>query len=124
MSRANRKMVKEFLVQLYDKKQVREAFERYVSADYIQHNPSAENGREAAISFFEGFLNTSAILMSVKRMIVEDDMVAVHMHLQLDSDSPGFAVIDVWRIDNGNIVEHWDVIQEVPKATVSGNSMF
>ena len=124
MSQANRQIVAEYLSELYDKYQVREAFERHVSADYIQHNPLAENGREAAISFFEGFLNTSATQASVKRMIVENDMVAVHMHLQLGGNSPGFAVMDVWRIDDGKIVEHWDVIQEVPEETANGNSMF
>lgn len=124
MKQENLQIVDEFLTLLYDKKQVREAFERHVSDHYIQHNPAAENGREAAISFFEGFLATSAVHSSVKRMIVEDNMVAVHMHVQFGDDAPGFAVMDMWRLDNGKLVEHWDVIQEVPKTTVSGNSMF
>jgi predicted SnoaL-like aldol condensation-catalyzing enzyme len=41
-------------------------------------------------------------------------MVAVHFHFRREPDHPGYAIIDILRIERGYIREHWDVMQEVP----------
>lgn len=124
MNQLIRQVIEDFLSMLYDERRVREAFERHVAESYIQHNPSAANGREASILFFEGFFAATAVQSSVERVIVQDDMAAVHMHIQLGDQTAGFAVMDMWRLENGKIVEHWDVIQEIPVKRIGGNSTF
>lgn len=123
MAMTNRQIVEEFLDLINRHGRVRDAFERYVSEDYVQHNPTAGDGREDAIALIEGLAATPGFRPSVKRIVAEGDLVAVHMHLQL-GDGPGLAVMDMFRLEDGRIVEHWDVIQDVPAQTRSGNSMF
>ncbi|MDO9927274.1 hypothetical protein Q7431_11050, partial [Glaesserella parasuis] len=62
---------------------------------------------------------------TVKRVLADGDLVALHVHSQLNEKDKGEAVVDIFRFDeNGKIVEHWDVIQAVPEKTESGRGMF
>ena len=119
----NRQIVEDFLDLINRQRRVREAFERHVGDEYIQHNPTAGNGREDAIALIERLSTTPGFNPVVKRMVAEGDLVAVHMHIRFGG-SPGLAVMDMFRLENGKIVEHWDVIQDVPAQTASENSMF
>lgn len=123
MIMTNRQIVEDFLDLINRQRRVRDAFERHVAPEYIQHNPTAGNGREDAIALIENLSATPGFNPVVKRMVAEGDLVAVHMHLQLGA-GPGLAVMDMFRLEGGKIVEHWDVIQDVPAQSVSGNSMF
>ncbi len=62
----------------------------------------------------------------MRYILADGDLVAVHWHSSTtpENESTGQAGFDLFRLDNGTIVEHWDVIQPVPATTVSGNSMF
>lgn len=123
MSQENRRIVEDFLDLINRQGRVREAFERHVSESYVQHNPTAGDGREEAIALIEGMAANPGFQPSVKRMVAEGDLVAVHMHLAF-GDGPGLAVMDMFRLEEGKIVEHWDVIQEAQSDTASGRSMF
>ncbi|EMY46352.1 nuclear transport factor 2 family protein, partial [Glaesserella parasuis] len=62
---------------------------------------------------------------TVKRVLADGDLVALHVHSQLNEKDKGESVVDIFRFDeNGKIVEHWDVIQAVPEKTESGRGMF
>jgi predicted SnoaL-like aldol condensation-catalyzing enzyme len=52
------------------------------------------------------------------------DLVVVHSHLTRKPGDRGMAVMDVFRLENGKIVEHWDVMQEVPETAFKSNTMF
>lgn len=95
-----------------------DAFDDLIVEDYKQHNPLAGDGRQAVKDFFAQF---GAVDVDVYRVIAEGDLVAVHSHNKtLDS-----AGVDIFRFnDEGKIIEHWDVLQQVPTATASGNDMF
>jgi predicted SnoaL-like aldol condensation-catalyzing enzyme len=105
-----------------------EAFRRWVHPDYIQHNPNAPTGRDASMAFLVDAVNTNPELThEVKRVIYGDgDLVAVHHHFRRKRDERGWAVVDILRIENGYVVEHWDVMQPVPDPaeTRNSNSMF
>lgn len=114
-----------FKTLFYDQGKVREAYETYVAEDYKQHNPMAQDGREAAITFLEAIYQRNPNhRMTVHRMIIEDPYIAVHLHGQSAPDDLGAAAVDILRVENCRIVEHWDVTQPVPAETVNGNGMF
>ncbi|WP_158847532.1 nuclear transport factor 2 family protein [Saccharothrix deserti] len=100
--------------------------DRYIRPDYIQHNPLAPNGT-APLKALAGPLNAQfpELKYDIKRVIAEGDLVLVHSNLVLVPGTRGTAVVDIFRFDrDGMIAEHWDVVQEVPETTVSGNDMF
>ncbi len=92
---------------------------------YIQHNPQAENGPEAFIGFVRWLRGEYPELqLDIKRVLAEDDLVVTHSHLILTPGEPGRALADFFRLENGKVVEHWDVIQDIPKTSANSNSMF
>lgn len=103
----------------------RKAVADHFGDHYIQHNPQAADGPEAFIGFVEWLRGENPDLrLEIKRVIAEGDMVVTHSHLILKPDEPGQALADFFRLENGKVVEHWDVIQEVPAASANPNTMF
>ena len=120
-----KQLVTRFMTALYVDKKVREAFETWVDPGYIQHNPLAQTGRQAAIDFLEPFFAQHPdINYSIKRIIAEGDLVAVHSHGKFAADDRGIAVVDILRVRDCKVVEHWDVIQPVPEKAANSNGMF
>jgi predicted SnoaL-like aldol condensation-catalyzing enzyme len=92
---------------------------------YIQHNPQAADGPEAFIGFVSWLRGQYPNLqLDIKRVLAEGDMVVTHSHLILEPGQPGQALADFFRIEDGKVVEHWDVIQEVPETSANANGMF
>jgi predicted SnoaL-like aldol condensation-catalyzing enzyme len=92
---------------------------------YIQHNPDAADGPEAFIGFVHWLRGEYPDLeLIIKRVIAEGDMVATHSHLILRPGDPGRALADYFRLENGKVIEHWDVIQDVPSTAANPNGMF
>lgn len=95
-----------------------EAFDELIVEEYVQHNPQAGNGLQAVKDFFAP---VGPVDVEVHRVIAEGDLVAVHSHYKTWS----MAGVDIFRLnDAGKIIEHWDVLQQVPEKTASGNDMF
>lgn len=100
----------------------------HVGSRLIQHNPGAADGPEAftgVVSFLRS--QNPDLMLDIKRVIAEGDMVVTHSHLDLqpgNPDNPGLAVADFFRLEDGKIVEHWDVIQGVPAESANDNGMF
>jgi predicted SnoaL-like aldol condensation-catalyzing enzyme len=92
---------------------------------YIQHNPDAADGPEAFIGYVNWLRSEHPELtLEIKRVIAEGDIVATHSHLTLEPGQPGRALADFFRLENGKVVEHWDVIQEVPDTSANSHGMF
>ncbi|MEZ5744782.1 MAG: nuclear transport factor 2 family protein [Sphingomonadaceae bacterium] len=122
---APKELVTRFMTQFMVEKDVRGAFETYVDPGYIQHNPMAQTGRDAAIAFLEPFFASNPdIEYSIKRVIADGDLVAVHSHGRFSKDDRGIAVVDILRVENCRVVEHWDVVQPVPEKSANDNGMF
>lgn len=124
-SLTNRQIVERFIDLFYRQGKVREAFETYVHEDYIQHNPLAPDGRAAAIAALEPyFASQPDAVREVHRIIVDGDLAAVHVRSRQNPEDRGFAIVDILRLENGKIVEHWDVIQAVPEQSANPHPMF
>jgi predicted SnoaL-like aldol condensation-catalyzing enzyme len=92
---------------------------------YIQHNPQAADGPEAFIGFVKWLRGQYPNLqLDIKRVLADGDMVITHSHLILEPGQPGQALADFFRLEDGKVVEHWDVIQEIPETSANANSMF
>jgi len=121
----NKKYVTDFYILAFVKKQVEEAFIKYVGETFIQHNPNIPDGKEASIKFLGKILKDNPqATITIKRVIAEDNLVAVHSHLKRNAEDRGRAVIDIFRVEQGKIVEHWDVFQPVPETASNNNGMF
>jgi predicted SnoaL-like aldol condensation-catalyzing enzyme len=92
---------------------------------YIQHNPDAADGPEAFTGFVKWLRGEYPNLtLDIKRVLAEGDMVVTHSHLVLEPGTPGRALADFFRLENGKVVEHWDVIQDIPETSANSNGMF
>ena len=120
-----KEVVTKFMTEFYLEKRVREAFETWVEPGYIQHNPLASTGRDAAIAFLEPFFpGHPDAVYSIKRVIADGNLVAVHSHARFAPGERGLAVVDILRVEHCRIAEHWDVAQPVPEKSANSNGMF
>jgi len=102
-----------------------EKVEVHLPARYVQHSSLAEPGLEALKRFLARVrIESPAARQTIHRAFVDGDHVIVHVHVVRWPGDPGLAVVDIFRCEQGEIVEHWDVIQEVPAHPVNPNSMF
>ncbi|TFB15996.1 polyketide cyclase [Microbacterium sp. 3H14] len=124
MPNDNRASFEEFCRLFYTEKRVADAFAFLVSADYRQHNPSVPDGPAAAIEMLTPkFDGSPDARFEIQRMIVDGDLAMVHVRA-FRSGAPDAAVADIYRFEDGVIVEHWDVLQPVPETSVHDHPMF
>lgn len=94
------------------------AIDRYFSPDYLQHNPSLPSGLEP----LRKAVSASPPRTERLRAIADGDLVLLHNHLLSWGPKPAVS-FDLFRVADGKIVEHWDVIQEEGPKSPSGHSM-
>ncbi|MET8078982.1 nuclear transport factor 2 family protein [Streptomyces sp. NPDC005303] len=120
----NKKLVTAAFDQLIVRKDL-SAIDRYWGPEYHQHNPGIADGiagaKDGLGAYFKAFPQLS---VSRKRVIAEGDLVAVHSHYVPAPGERGQAVVDLFRVRGGKIVEHWDVLQDVPASSANDNTMF
>jgi len=119
----NRTAFLDFVRLYYGERKVREAFDRYVAADYQQHNPHIADGREAAVAWLLKMTTGSTVRMAIRRITVDGDYAVVHLHASQGPDDPGHIIMNLFRLQDGIIREHWDVTQPVPATTASGRPL-
>ena len=121
---SNKQIATEFYEAAINRKDFAAA-SQYLGSTYKQHNPTAADGPEGLRAFIDflkmRFPNQRG---EIKRVIAEGDLVVLHVHSTRGDNTPGRAIVDIFRIENGKVVEHWDVIQNIPAQPANQNGMF
>src|ERR1700733_1578429 len=100
------------------------AAERFWSPNYIQHSAHIPPGREGLFAFIKGA--PEDLHYENGLTVANGDCVLLHGRFSGLGRPVNWIVVDIVRLENGQLAEHWDVIQdEVTKeASVSGLPMF
>ena len=123
--KANAQKVIAFMDLVFNQKKVKEGFDKYVGDKYIQHNPIAPDGAQAAVEVLGKALEAlPGWTYDFKHAYVDGDIVVLHSHVKMKADDRGMAVVDIFRFEKGKIVEHWDVVQPIPEKSANDNTMF
>lgn len=84
---------------------------KYVREDYIQHNPGVGQGRQALMDgFAKKFEMDPTFHLVIKMMIEEDDKVVVYLKNVDPEGKTKARVVDIYRLEDGMLAEHWDVL--------------
>jgi len=126
MSEENKKTVLAFYEKCLNERDVKTAFQLYAGKSYRQHNPLVEDGEEGVVKFAAWInANHPKARGEIKRVFADGDFVVLHAWWNgLFGTERGEAVVDIFRLEGGKIVEHWDVIQPVPAPSANTNTMF
>jgi predicted SnoaL-like aldol condensation-catalyzing enzyme len=121
---ANKKVVADFYEKAINQKDF-EAAAKHFGNRYVQHNPVAADGPEGLKAFL-GFLKEKfpQSRSEIKRVFADGDYVILHVHAVREPGTRGSAIVDIFKLENGKIVEHWDVIQPIPEKAANANGMF
>ena len=112
---ANKKVVLEFYDKALNAKDF-DAASRFLGPAYIQHNPSVADGPEGLKAFIQFLKDQYPHAHSeVKQVITDGDYVILHVHSVRTPGTAGDIVGDIFRLENGKVVEHWDAVQPVPE---------
>lgn len=122
---ANKKVVRDYTDLAFNQRKPEEAVAKYQGPSYRQHNPGSPDGPEPFIRVVKWLAQTyPSFRLELKRMVAEGDLVVTHSHLIREPGDRGMSVVDIFRLENGGIVEHWDVVQEIPETSANNNTMF
>lgn len=123
-SEKNRQLVVDFYDRFFNSHDL-SAAEEYIGDVYIQHNPLFPDGPQAfKDAFKDAFKKYPNRQNKILRSAANGDLVFLHVHRTMNPGERGDAIVDIYRVENGKIVEHWDVIQPVPAESKHGNGMF
>lgn len=122
--KANEKIVRDFYQAAINDKDYDKAV-KFLGNRYTQHNPTAADGPEGLKAFLtflrEKFPQSKS---EVKRAFSQDDYVILHVHSVREPGTRGRAIIDIFKLEKGKVVEHWDVVQDIPEKPANNNGMF
>ena len=125
LTQANKALVTKAYQELFGNADLT-ALDRYWADEYIQHNPSMTDGREAVKTFLEslGILTWPKQQVKFERVIAEGDLVMLQTAQPKSDTSSGTVIVDIFRVENGKIAEHWDVIQQIPTDATNPRTMY
>jgi len=120
----NKKVVLELYESAINQKDF-QAASKLIGPRYIQHNPNGADGAEGLKAFI-AFLREKFpdYHSEIKRVFADGDYVIVHVHNVPTPGARGNAIMNIFKLENGKVVEHWDVRQEIPEKSANSNTMF
>ena len=111
MEEKNKEVIRKFYQEFFNDHIVGSA-DKYVREDYIQHNPGVDQGRESLKSAFaDKFVSAPDFRLNIQMLIAEKDLVAVYLKNVDPQGNTKCRVVDIYRLEDGMLAEHWDVLQ-------------
>jgi predicted SnoaL-like aldol condensation-catalyzing enzyme len=100
------------------------AVDDYMSKDFLQHNPTIADGPEGVKALVQMLVSKEIPKQKIefKHIIAEGDIVILHSRYGMAGKEWRF--IDIYRIKNNKIVEHWDAMMQMPDERANNNLMF
>ncbi|WP_196218247.1 nuclear transport factor 2 family protein [Streptomyces blattellae] len=121
----NKEIVRAYVDLGINQGQPQQAADRYMGDPFIQHNPNVADGKEGWVTWATGFVGAFPdVNVDFKRFVADGDLVTVHTHITLNASDRGTAAMDIFRVKDGKVVEHWDVSTPVPEDSANDNGMF
>lgn len=118
----NKKLVLDLYQEIFGDKNI-DAVDKYIGDPYIQHNPSVADGREALREALKvWFKDAPKEKIDVQHIGADGNFV--YIHTKSTRANKTYSVMDIFRVEGGKVVEHWDVIQEVPAKSANDHPMF
>jgi predicted SnoaL-like aldol condensation-catalyzing enzyme len=122
----------DFMRLAFQEQNLRAAFDKYVAADLVEHDPYFGDGRESVFKYIEQrhtahpneYLPIAQWKTTVDYVALDGDMLITKMHVFSRKNDLGRVFADFWRFKDGKIVEHWDIIQEVPADKANPRDMW
>ena len=119
---ANKKLVADMYQEVFGDKNI-DALDKYLLPNYIQHNPSAADGRQALKDLLKvWFKDAPKTKIDIQHIGADGDFVYLHTRSKMGDKV--YSIIDIFRIENGKIAEHWDVHEAVPEKSANDHPMF
>lgn len=121
---ANKQTVTAFYEQAINQKDFTAA-SKYLGSHYTQHNPLVADGPEGLKGIIEYLrINFPNSHSEIKKVFADGDYVILHVHSVREPGDRGRAIFDLFKLENGKIVEHWDTVQDIPEKSANDNGMF
>ncbi len=120
----NKELVRKFYDLAFNQHQPKKAALAFLAEEYIQHNPHVATGRKGFIDAFSDSKEKDESKAVFIRFIAEGDLVVLHSHKIEKPGDRGVAGVDIFRVKDGKITEHWDVNQRIPEESKNTNTMF
>ena len=110
---SNEELIRAFYKEFFNDHNVESAL-KYVREDYIQHNPGVTQGRAGIMEGFrQKFITEPTFHLEIKMVISQGDLSAVYLKNVDPEGNTKARVVDIYRIQDGKLAEHWDVLQPV-----------
>jgi predicted SnoaL-like aldol condensation-catalyzing enzyme len=118
----NKKLVASLYQEVFGDKDI-DAVDKYIADNYIQHNPGVADGKEALKAALKiWFKDAPKEKIDIQHIGADGNFVYIHTRSKQGNKT--ISVMDIFRIDGSKIVEHWDVLQEVPAKAANDHPMF
>ena len=121
---ARKEAARQFL-ELVGSGRIDEAYRKYVAMDGKHHNPFFAAGFPALQAAMQAnYLQFPDMRLTIKDVIGEGEMIAVHSHVVMRPNEPGVATVHLFRFQGGKIIELWDIAQALPSDSPNQDGMF
>ena len=119
----NKKIVLDFIEKAVNEGDL-EAASIHFGPKYIQHNPNIADGIDGFSAYVKQLRASFPFVKGeVKRIFADGAFVIVHLHAKREPAEEGLAIVDIFRLEERRLVEHWEVRQPMVESALHSNSM-